>query len=88
MILKTTVILIASGILVVVAGWRLRQSKQARPDDVQASLPSVRHEPVGWVFGRMIGFPGADKPLLVNDQRLRAPVLDAVSHPVQHASQR
>ncbi len=25
---------------------------------------SEQSRPVGWVFGRMIGFPGADKPLL------------------------
>ena len=23
----------------------------------------TRQEPVGWVFGRMVGFPGADRPL-------------------------
>ncbi len=23
-----------------------------------------RHEPVGWVFGRIVGFQGADKPFL------------------------
>jgi hypothetical protein len=28
------------------------------------SLPSEQTQAVGWVFGRLIGFPGADKPLL------------------------
>jgi hypothetical protein len=28
------------------------------------SLTREQTQPVGWVFGRMIGFPGADKPLL------------------------
>ena len=23
----------------------------------------TQQEPVGWVFGRMVGFPGADRPL-------------------------
>jgi hypothetical protein len=30
------------------------------------------HEPVGWVFGRVVGFKGADKPLLP-PQTLPAP---------------
>jgi hypothetical protein len=30
------------------------------------------HEPVGWVFGRVVGFEGADKPLLPR-QTLPAP---------------
>lgn len=29
-----------------------------------ASLIYQNQEPVGWVFGRVIGFQGADKPLL------------------------
>jgi hypothetical protein len=28
------------------------------------SLPSEQTQAVGWVFGRLIGFPGADKPLM------------------------
>ena len=28
------------------------------------SFPSEQTQAVGWVFGRLIGFPGADKPLM------------------------
>ncbi len=34
------------------------------PTKEHVSFPGEQTEPVGWVFGRMIGFPGADKPLL------------------------
>ncbi len=37
-----------------------------------------RKEPVGWVFGRVVGFEGADKPLLPR-QAFPAPNLPASS---------
>lgn len=30
----------------------------------ESDLIHARREPVGWVFGRVMGFQGADKPLL------------------------
>ncbi len=32
--------------------------------DADVDLIYSQHEPVGWVFGRVIGFQGADKPML------------------------
>ncbi len=38
------------------------KEKSSASDHV--SPVSEHTQPVGWVFGRLIGFPGADKPLL------------------------
>lgn len=35
----------------------------AAPAVVNAQPPSPKAEAVGWVFGRLIGFRGADRPL-------------------------
>lgn len=32
--------------------------------DADVDLIYKHHEPVGWVFGRVVGFQGADKPML------------------------
>jgi hypothetical protein len=36
------------------------------PDHSESDLSLIyeKREPVGWVFGRVVGFEGADKPLL------------------------
>ena len=33
--------------------------------EVRGDIPSrpEHQEPIGWVFGRLIGFPGADRPM-------------------------
>jgi hypothetical protein len=57
--------------VVVLAGWHWQRPKDLqRPagstitlaDPDLAASPS-RREPVGWVFGRLIGYPGAERPL-------------------------
>ena len=49
-------------------GILARGSGQASPGQRGTASSGPRghvrqHEPVGWVFGRMIGVPGADRPL-------------------------
>ena len=34
------------------------------------NLADLDEKPVGWVFGRMIGYPGADRPALVKNSTL------------------
>lgn len=61
-------------LLAVLACWVAKRPPERKqpgvaPSNVRRSgldvdLVYQQREPVGWVFGRMIGFPGADKPLL------------------------
>jgi hypothetical protein len=53
------------GILIGTATSRtaVRTTRKSLATD-RVSLPSEQTQPVGWVFGRLIGFPGADKPLM------------------------
>lgn len=52
------------------AGWSLvmpqRTPVTERPQGLVSDPNAIdtKHEPVGWVFGRVVGFEGADKPLL------------------------
>lgn len=39
-------------------------SKEVKGRLAEAPENLTRQEPVGWVFGRMVGFPGADRPLM------------------------
>lgn len=41
----------------------VKETPQSLASD-HVSLVSEQTQPVGWVFGRLIGFPGADRPLL------------------------
>lgn len=41
----------------------VKETPQSLASD-HVSLVSEQTQPVGWVFGRLIGFPGADKPLM------------------------
>ncbi len=50
-----------------VVTFKSRRSEKMAPQRLgqDFQITSSNHnEPVGWVFGRMVGFPGADKPLL------------------------
>jgi len=58
---------------VLACGVGLQSSAPNRPAETSTGLEHKeldidmmhqRTEPVGWVFGRMVGFEGADKPLL------------------------
>ena len=53
------------GILIGTATSRtaMRTARKSLATD-RDSLSSEQTQPVGWVFGRLIGFPGADKPLI------------------------
>ncbi len=58
----------AAALLVVLCGtWALRTSasmtEETRVVD-PVSLPREQPQSIGWVFGRLVGIPGADKPLL------------------------
>jgi hypothetical protein len=57
-------------LLVAFIGFKSVKKKRVVVPTFPAARQSVetpdnltRQEPVGWVFGRMIGFPGADRPL-------------------------
>ncbi|QDS93907.1 hypothetical protein FF011L_26840 [Roseimaritima multifibrata] len=42
-----------------------------KPVSTDADVDQIytNHEPVGWVFGRVVGFQGADKPMLPHRSR-------------------
>lgn len=52
-----------------VSEWQRSAGKSSRSVPVgvdspqEATAPPEEQKPVGWVFGRMMGFPGADRPL-------------------------
>ena len=48
---------------IVTSQTELNETRKSLATD-QVALPGEQAQPVGWVFGRMIGFPGADKPLM------------------------
>jgi len=50
----------------------------AKPNaaDLDGNTIYTKQEPVGWVFGRVVGFEGADKPML------RRPSFPAMNGPI------
>lgn len=64
---------VTSCVVLAVCGFAVRSLVLPQPAAVTAkpfiseSNPNtiyVKQEPVGWVFGRVVGFKGADKPMM------------------------
>lgn len=62
-------LLLGSSILATLE-WERQHRKSRRRETVSApavvpdGVPPQAQEPIGWVFGRLIGVPGAERPLL------------------------
>ena len=55
----------ATAIVAAVALATVLSRPTVKPVPVNADLTATESpKPVGWVFGRVVGFPGADRPLL------------------------